>query len=129
MPIPFHPKPGMVLICDYDTGFTPPEMVKKRRVIVVSPYQLNKRGLCTIVPISTSEPEPIEAYHYPIKVGKYGFLSRDKECWVKGDMVARVSFDRLDRLRVGAHFTSPSIDAQDLAEVRQAISHSLGLIP
>ena len=36
MPITFHPSPGTVLICDFTTGFQPPEMVKRRHVVVVS---------------------------------------------------------------------------------------------
>jgi hypothetical protein len=28
MPLTFHPKPGTIVICDYSTGFRPPEMVK-----------------------------------------------------------------------------------------------------
>ena len=102
-------------------------MVKKRQVIVVLPYQLNKHGLCTVVPISTTPPPVVEPYHYPIETGKYPFLSHDKECFVKGDMAARVSFERLGRLRVGSHFVSPSIDPEDLIKVRRAVSCSLGL--
>ena len=30
MPITFHPHAGVVLICDFSTGFQPPEMVKRR---------------------------------------------------------------------------------------------------
>ena len=35
--LPFQPKPGMLLMCDFDTGFRPPEMVKVRPVVVISP--------------------------------------------------------------------------------------------
>lgn len=37
MALRFHPKPGTILMCDFDTGFQVPEMVKKRPVIVLSP--------------------------------------------------------------------------------------------
>lgn len=37
MALTFHPKPGAILVCDYDTGFVPPEMVKKRLCIVITP--------------------------------------------------------------------------------------------
>jgi uncharacterized protein YifN (PemK superfamily) len=30
MPLTFHPNAGDIVICDYSTGFQPPEMVKVR---------------------------------------------------------------------------------------------------
>ena len=54
MPIRFPPVPGQVLLCDYDTGFRPPEMVKKRLAVVVSPRLPYRDGLCTVVPLSTT---------------------------------------------------------------------------
>ena len=35
MTLPYFPRRGEVLICDFDSGFLPPEMVKKRPVVVV----------------------------------------------------------------------------------------------
>jgi mRNA interferase MazF len=125
MPIQFHPKPGTVLICDYETGFIQPEMVKKRRVIVVSSYQSNKHGLCTVVPLSTTAPNPIRPFHYCIPKGTYSFLHTEKDCWVKSDMISRVGFGRLDRLRVGNRFMSPQITEIDLAAVRRAIAYTI----
>jgi len=127
MPIAFHPKPGMVLICDFHTGFVPPEMVKKRRVIVVSSYQVNKQGLCTIVPVSTLLPDPIEPHHHRIPCGKYTFFSQQDDSWVKCDMITRVSFKRLDRLRLNNEFLTPYIDAADLAAARRGILFTLDL--
>ena len=37
MALNFHPEPGMVLICDFTTGFRVPEIVKRRPVVVISP--------------------------------------------------------------------------------------------
>ena len=42
MPLTFHPDPGTLLVCNFDTGFIPPEMVKRRLVVVISP-RLRKR--------------------------------------------------------------------------------------
>jgi uncharacterized protein YifN (PemK superfamily) len=39
MPIKFIPAQGMVLMCDFDSGFVPPEITKVRHVVVVSPRQ------------------------------------------------------------------------------------------
>jgi mRNA interferase MazF len=125
MPIRFHPKPAMVLICNFSTGFMPPEMVKRRRVVVVSPYQFNKRGICTVVPFSTSTPEHVEEFHYRIESGAYSFLSDEKDTWVKADMIATVSNQRLDRIRVGENFLSPSLGKADYMAVRQAIASYL----
>jgi uncharacterized protein YifN (PemK superfamily) len=125
MPINFHPKPGMVLICDYSTGFVPPEMVKKRRVIVVSPYQRNKRGICTVIPLSTSTPEHLEDFHYRFPAGKYNFLSASDDSWVKADMLATVSFSRLDRVRVGHNFIAPSLNESDFQSVIDCIQKYL----
>ena len=37
MTLGFHPNAGDIVICDYATGFKPPEMVKVRPVVVISP--------------------------------------------------------------------------------------------
>ena len=34
--IPYHPEIGTVVICDFN-GYIPPEMVKRRPAIVISP--------------------------------------------------------------------------------------------
>ena len=53
----------MLLYCDFSTGFQPPEMVKRRPVVLISPRRKNA-ALCTVVPLSTKEPVPIEDYHH-----------------------------------------------------------------
>ena len=54
MAINFHPRLGQVLYCDFKTGFRPPEMVKARPVVVLS---RNHHELCTVVPLSGTEPK------------------------------------------------------------------------
>lgn len=125
MPINFHPKPNQVLICNFETGFVPPEMVKPRRVVVISPYQLNKRGICTIVPFSTTVPNKIEDFHYLIPAGKYRFLSMQKDVWVKADMITTISIARLDRIRVGNVFVSPSLNIEDFEKIRGCVLNYL----
>lgn len=127
MPINFHPKPAQVLICNFNTGFVPPEMVKARRVIVLSPYQFNKRGICTILPLSTTKPNKIEDFHFVIGAGKYSFLSKDKDIWVKADMITTISIARLDRIRVGNSFLSPSVNAEDFKEIRRCVRNYLDI--
>ena len=125
MAISFHPKQGMVLFCNFDTGFIPPEMVKLRRVAIISPYQLNKRGICTVVPFSTSAPDAVMDFHHCIPAGRYVFLSQTSDVWVKGDMLATISLSRLDRIRVGHNFLSPSLSEADFKAVQQCVNHYL----
>ena len=49
---------GTILLCDYSRGgFQPPEMVKRRPAIVISPRLPHRDGLCTVVPISADQPD------------------------------------------------------------------------
>lgn len=66
MSLSYHPQTGTIVICDFH-GFIEPEMSKRRPVIVVSPRYRNSYKLCTIVPLSTTEPNPIMEYHYKIR--------------------------------------------------------------
>ncbi|MGH9958192.1 MAG: type II toxin-antitoxin system PemK/MazF family toxin [Pyrinomonadaceae bacterium] len=66
MPIIFHPKAGAVLMCDFN-GFRKPEMIKTRPVVIVSPNHLNRHGLYSVVPLSTTAPNRIEPYHYKLE--------------------------------------------------------------
>ena len=85
------------MVCDYRTGFRAPEMVKLRPAVVISPRSRTSR-LCTVVPLSTTEPSPLLPWHYEVPVASY-WRPHDKRVWVKGDMVATVGFDRLSMLR------------------------------
>ncbi|MGB3689042.1 MAG: type II toxin-antitoxin system PemK/MazF family toxin [Jannaschia helgolandensis] len=101
MAIQFHPKRGTVLCANFDQGFRAPEMVKRRLCIVVSPPIHARAGLCTVVPLSTTDPDPLMSYHYKLDVpfvipAPWGNRSR----WVKADMVCAVGFHRLDLLRL-----------------------------
>ena len=101
MALKFHPSPGTILICDFDTGFQIPEMTKKRPVIVISPKRKNCSGLCTVVAISTKAPKTIENWHYHLPMASMPDVPnfQRKDSWVKGDMVYRVSFERLSLIR------------------------------
>ena len=133
MAISFHPEPGTILVCDF-TGFRAPEMVKRRPVVVVSPRLRRRKGLCTVVPLSTSPPDPVEPYHYrlhtiPPLPDPYNSPSH----WVKADMVYTVSFDRLflmhsskgaDGKRI---YDQRVIDKADLIKIKAALLHGIGL--
>jgi uncharacterized protein YifN (PemK superfamily) len=101
MPIFFQPKCGAILVCDF-SGFIAPEMIKRRPVVVISPQMSNRPRMCTIVPFSTTEPYPIEAFHYkfeptPTLPPPYD----DPVQWIKCDMIYTVSYDRLSLLANG----------------------------
>ena len=97
MPLAFHPHPGTIVICDYSTGFQPPEMVKVRPVVVVSPRRRSSQ-LVTVVPISSVAPSPVEPWHYQLPPGAYP--PARGPVWVKADVIATVALTRLDRVKV-----------------------------
>lgn len=131
MPIMFHPKPGMVLICDFSTGFRPPEMVKRRPVVVVSK---TRQQLVTVVPLSTTEPSPIEGWHHELRDASLPICLRGKRHWAKCDVLASVALWRLDRVRGPRHpttgkrtYISYQIRPEDLVAIQKAMLHVFGL--
>lgn len=66
MGLAYHPKQGEILLCNYDTGFVAPEMTKLRPVVVISPRLRRRDDLVAVVPLSTTEPVPIEPYQCEI---------------------------------------------------------------
>lgn len=119
----YFPRPGDVLICDYSTGFIEPEMVKHRPVVVVSGRERHGRRLCTIVPLSTTDPAKPEAWHYRMSVQIPSWATGI--CWAKCDMLSTVSFDRLDKphskTRSGRQYHTVRISPLDLAAIRKAV--------
>ena len=135
MPLRFHPKPGTVLVCDYSEGFRPPEMVKKRLAVVISPRLRHRDKLCSVVPLSTTPPRVVQPWHHQIVFERA--LPRPfegVEKWAKCDMVATVAFHRLELIRLGRdpasgrrRYIQPRISDDDLERVRDAVCRSLGL--
>ena len=133
MAIHSHPEIGTIVICDFK-GFVPPEMVKRRPALVVSP-RLRRRGkLCTIVPLSTSVPPDVAAYHFKLHVDPPLPPPYDSSFhWVKADMLYTVSFDRLDLPFNGKDpsgkriYDVRVIDKADLIKIQECILHGLGL--
>jgi len=130
MPITFHPAPGTVLMCDY-SGFKPPEMVKKRLVVVIS---RKHRNLATVVPLSGTEPRPLEKCHHEMHDASLPVPFRGNRRWAKCDLITTVAFHRLDRVRVGKHPTTGKrmyhkkpVRPEDLRAIQEAIIHVLGL--
>ncbi len=127
MAIRFVPEPGMVLMCDYNTGFIAPEMVKVRHSIVVSPKIQNAQGLCIVVPISSVRPNPVLAYHHRFMPDAYPFLTPGRPHWAKCDMVSHVSHARLDRVLIQGKYESPKITEADLEAIRNCLLSAIGM--
>ncbi|MAW99550.1 MAG: hypothetical protein CMN72_07855 [Sphingomonas sp.] len=133
MAIREHPKPGSILTCDYSVGFRVPEMVKRRPVVVISPKIMNRHHLCTVVALSTSEPDPVMPYHCQIDIRpQLPAPFQSDGIWVKGDMVNSVGFHRLDLIRLGTsngkrQYLYDPIDADTLRRIRQCVLHGMGM--
>jgi mRNA interferase MazF len=98
MGIKFPVGVGTILLCDYSRGgFQPPEMVKRRPAVVISPRLPHRDGLCTVVPISADQPD--HDVRYVVRI-EFDLPLPDpfsyKVAWAKCDMLATVSFVRLD---------------------------------
>lgn len=128
MPITFVPDAGEVLMCDFGTGFCPPEMTKVRRVVVLSPRSRTKiKGTYLVVPISKTPPVPEEDYHCHFKPRSYIFFDPVEPVWAKGDMMCCVGFHRLDRLKINGRYTKSAIRKEDLHRIRKSLLHALGM--
>ncbi|MGO4572067.1 type II toxin-antitoxin system PemK/MazF family toxin [Microvirga sp. 2TAF3] len=134
MPLKYPVVPGVILLCDYSTGFQPPEMVKRRPAVVVSPRLPQREQLCTVVPLSGTPPRRDVNYQRRIELPQaLPEPFSQTVWWAKADMLATVSFDRLDLFRTERDQTGrrkylqPKVSAANLEEIREAILFSLGL--
>lgn len=128
MPIAYHPRVAEVLWCDFD-GIEP-EMVKRRLVVVVSPKAVQRHRLVTVVPLSSTPPNPIHPWHHQ--------LERDPlpegtaaEVWAKCDMISVVCFDRLmgyhTRWQGKRQYKTLKVSLTDLLAIREGMLHGLGM--
>ncbi|MGY0791841.1 type II toxin-antitoxin system PemK/MazF family toxin [Azospirillum argentinense] len=130
MPINFHPQRGTILICDFDSGFQPPEMIKVRPIVVVSPRRRTGPGLCTVIPLSSVEPTPMEAYHHRLSPAAYP--PARGPMWAKCDMAVTISCSRLDRIKVRApygqrQYVVYTMPPEDMAAIDACLRIALGL--
>jgi mRNA interferase MazF len=129
----FHPKIGTIVICDF-RGFIEPEMIKRRPAIIISPKFRHRDDLCTIVPLSTTEPNRIMPYHYKLTLDEpLPAPHNSKFHWVKGDMLSTVSFDRLSLPYKSKgsngkrNYIVKIIEDNDLRKIRECVLHALAL--
>ncbi len=132
MPLYAHPSTGQLLMCDFGTGFIPPEMTKTRPVVIVS-RRRREGGTCTVVPLSTTVPEDPQPYHHHMNPDSLPGHLKNDETWAKCDMITTVSLDRLDRIKLGRDdhgkriFVSPTITLEDLVSIKEGVKFWLNL--
>lgn len=135
MAIQYPVGPGTVLLCDYSKGgFLEPEMIKRRPAVVVSPRLPYRDGLCSVVPLSGSEPaKPVP---YVARIDLPAPLPPPFEqsvWWAKCDMLATVGFGRLDLFRTARDQTGkrkyiqPKLSEVAFRAVQEAILAALGM--
>jgi uncharacterized protein YifN (PemK superfamily) len=118
---------------DLSEGFRPPEMVKRRPAIILSPEIPTRPFLCTIVPLSTTEPRPVLPHHMTVTFcPPLPYPYENPVAWVKGDMVLTVAFHRLSLLYRKRNGNQKSYDIRVLdqptfARVQQCVRFGLGL--
>ena len=134
MPIRYPVAPRTLVLCDYSMGgFREPEIVKRRPAIVVSPRLPHRDGLCTVVPLSSTPGAYSVDYIVSLTLdpplpAPFDFA----ECFAKCDMIATVSFDRLDLFRSGRgpdgkrKYLTRQISLEDFDRIRNGILHGLG---
>ena len=136
MPIKYPLRIGTIVWCNYDLGgFTPPEMIKKRLAVVVSPRLPQRDKLATVVPLSTTPPHRDISYQCKIEIEKdLPKPYTSKVVWAKCDMMATVSYSRLDLIRDGRNETTGKrkylqlfIGDENLNKIRTSLLCSLGL--
>jgi uncharacterized protein YifN (PemK superfamily) len=138
MAIQFYPRAGQILLCDFSTGFKPPEMVKRSRpVVVISSGNKHRPQLATVIPLSTKRPSLILPHHFLIPKKSMPPLRRYQECesWVKGDMIYTVGFSRLGSIVLGKRsagsrkhvYFKRRLAPATMIEVQKCVLHGLNL--
>lgn len=134
MAISEHPLIGTMLMCDFSCGFKIPEMDKNRPVVVISPKIAARPYLCTVVPLSTTAPNPVLPFHAQIDLDpKLPSPWISNGVWVKGDMVNTVGFHRLNFFRMGKQdngkriYLYKPLSADTIRVIRSCVLKGLGL--
>lgn len=134
MGISYAPYAGQILLCDF-RGSIRPEMEKTRPVVVLTPRTISQHTrTVTIVPLSTTDPKIIRAYHVRVTMPDLLHPHWAQECWAKCDMLATVSFARLGFLKIGKDKEGKRIYYKGLIEdmllekIRNAAQFAIGKV-
>lgn len=134
MPISYHVPQGTLLMCDFNTGFAPPEMTKHRLVVALSPAIKSRPGLCTVVALSMTPPHTVMPYHAQIDINPplpKSFSSTG--IWIKGDMVYALGFHRLDLVRLPTKINGQrqyykyTLSKDQIKQLHRCVLHGMGL--
>lgn len=134
MALQFPASRRTILLCDYALGgFRPPEMVKRRPAIVITPRLPRRDSLCAVVPLSGTEPDHRTDYVVRIELEEplpHPFPER--VWWAKCDMIATVSHQRLDLFRTVREqgqrkYLHPKVNPETFDEIMKGVLHGLGL--
>lgn len=131
MTLPYFPKQGEILICAFDDSAQGAEMVKCRPVIVASTHEAHRSRLCTVIPLSTTAPAPPRQWHHALPHLKVTGWHASGPMWAKCDMLATVSFIRLNKpytkTRSGRNYVTQKLDAADLTAVLACLRTYFGI--
>ena len=102
--------------------------------MVVSAPLINREQLCSIVPLSTTEPRPCQPYNCVLDLDPpLPFPFHSPRMWVKADMILTVAFHRLKLLHGGKGpdgdrlYDVRVLPPEKLAEIRRCMRVALGL--
>ena len=136
MGLQFPPSVGDIVMCAFPDCFEPPEMVKTRAVIVISPKLAGRAGLAAIVPLSNTAPDPVREYHceIPARLLPKCMQATGGARWAKCDMVYTLSIARLS-LAMGKRnpqtkqrtYDKARLDLEHINKVRRCLALSLGI--
>lgn len=134
MPVQYLPTPSTIVVCDFSNGFEAPEMVKKRPAVIISPRLPRRDNLCTLVPLSGTEPSHPVSYQCRLDLDEpLPEPFNQSVWWVKADMIVTVGLKRLDLFRTRRDqsgkrkFLTPKVKPEDFARIQTCVLHSLGL--
>ncbi|PRH81511.1 type II toxin-antitoxin system PemK/MazF family toxin [Arenimonas caeni] len=136
MALKYPPAVGSILVCEFPPCFSPPEMVKTRPVVVLSPKITGRPDLATVVPLSTTAPSQIESHHckVPARMLPKSLQATAGDRWAKCDMVYTLHVSRLspvkgkrDRVTGKRDYEHAKVDLATLQELRRCAAAGLGI--
>lgn len=116
-------------MCRFD-GFTEPEMVKTRPVVILAKHKHNSK-LVTVVPLSTTAPTKLGAHHHQLSSNPKPGENKTLPVWAKCDMVYTLSIERLElfqiRTRQGRQTIQAHVDDADFSAIKDGVRAALSL--
>jgi len=136
----YPPKRGRIVIVNFEKGgqSIPPEMVGTMRpCVVIQNNALDRGGLITVVPLSTTPPERVGKQHHQMSHHSFRGWPMDWDGqgtarWAKCDYVVTVSLDRCTDPYArspgqGRRYVKVSVTKADLEAIERCVLWSLGI--